>query len=461
MSDVTSTNALQDPYCVQRGDTLSKIATRSGRSVAELKRFNSIRNANQLEVGQTLFLSDHTAFGASILFLDALRHPIQNLRYRIEFDGRERRGSTGTDGLIPKFVTENAQSQIKVWIHDIDGAWHQVAHVTSDYGHKLVTLTSNAVVVAGQTRQMAADALHDLKSSLQVAMHRLTGPQASPPEPAKGADSKNNPAVKTQQVKGPKGQPVIKVEVDIPQGLVALFSRYNGHEIAESDWQKAADKLECEVEVLKAFSVVESGGKSSFWRLNKADGAYIPAILFERHYFSRLTKGKFDSSHPDVSWPVAYRKKNKLGQEDKSMHDGKVVATDVYSDFASAYLRLINAYRLDPDAALRSCSWGKFQIMGDNCAACGESDVQNFIQKMCTSEYQQIELLASFVRAKPAPWKDARNKKAGKAPSLWEAIKSKDWAMIAFNYNGPSYSTFHYDTQLKAAYEHLKSARKA
>ncbi|MDI1261603.1 N-acetylmuramidase domain-containing protein [Aquabacterium sp.] len=456
MNESRPTTPLSDPYGVRRGDTLSKISARCGRTVAELMRFNALTNGNRIAIGQTLYLSESTAFGASVLFLDSLRHPINKLRYRVAFDERKQEGTTGANGLIPAFITGSARSRIKVWIQEADGAWQQVAHVSSDYGHKLVTLTSNALVVASTTRQMAADALHDLGSALETGAHSLTTAQSPAPAPTTGKSSKNNPAVKTRQTRGVKGQPIVKIEVDLPPGLLDLFGKYSGHEIAEENWREAAKQLECEPEVLKAFSDVESGGKSSFWRLNKGDGANVPALLFERHYFSRLTKGRFDSAHPDLSWPVAYRKKSLLGQDDKRMHDGKVDATDVYSDYASSYLRLINAYRLDPDAALRSCSWGKFQIMGDNYTLCGARNAHEFVSAICASEYKQIDLMAQFIRLKPAPWKDPKDKKAGKALSLWDAIKFKDWAMIAFNYNGPGYKTYSYDTKLKAAYEKHK-----
>ena len=45
-------------------------------------------------------------------------------------------------------------------------------------------------------------------------------------------------------------------------------------------------------------------------------------------------------------------------------HDNLVDLDDVYHSSASSYLRLMNAYRLDKQAALQSASWGKFQIMG-------------------------------------------------------------------------------------------------
>lgn len=246
MNESHPNSPLPDPYGVRRGDTLSKIAARCGRTVAELMRFNALANGNRLAIGQTLYLSESTAFGASVLFLDPLRHPIDKLRYRVAFDECKQEGATGADGLIPPFITGSARSRIKVWIQEAGGAWQEVAHVSSDYGHKLVTLTSTALVVASTTRQMPSDALHDLGSTLQTAVHALTRAQPAVPGATTGKSSKNNPAVKTQQTKGLKGQPIVKIEVDLPQGLLDLFGKYSGHEIAEEDWREAAKQLECE-----------------------------------------------------------------------------------------------------------------------------------------------------------------------------------------------------------------------
>ena len=68
---------LTDPYYVRKGDTLGAIAKRSGKSLQDLMRWNGIKNANQLQVGTSLNLSEESAFGVSILFLDALRSPIE------------------------------------------------------------------------------------------------------------------------------------------------------------------------------------------------------------------------------------------------------------------------------------------------------------------------------------------------------------------------------------------------
>ena len=76
----------------------------------------------------------------------------------------------------------------------------------------------------------------------------------------------------------------------------------------------------------------------------------------------------------------------------------------------------------------------------------------------CTSDAGQIELLAGFIQNKLSAWKSPKNKKLGKEVSLWEAVKTKNWRAIAFNYNGPAYETHAYHTKLEQAYEQYKKA---
>jgi LysM repeat protein len=452
--------AISDPYRVKSGDTLSDIAKQCGRSMGDLKRFNKLANPNRLEVGQTLYLSEQTAFGVTVLFLDALRHPIENLAYQLQFDGQTAQGTTGAAGTTPRQITKDAKSAIEVWMRNLEGQWQQVGAAVSGYGHKLLTAVSPYLIVPGETERHPSGA--PLKPEAPATPKPAPvpqGAQAPAPKPASGTPTKNNPPVKTQPTKGPQGQPVLKIEIDIPQGLVELFNNYKGGEITEQDWKTKAKDLECEVEVLKSIAQVESGGRNSFWRLNsRTDAATVPAIMYERHYFSRLTKGKYDKDHPDISWPTGYRKRDQLGKADQKMSDGKVEQTDIYSDYATSYLRLINAFRLDEEAALKSCSWGKFQVMGDNAKLCGATNARDLVAGMCTSELNQIEFLVAFIQKKPQAWKDAKNKTLGKEISLWDAVKTKDWKAIAFNYNGPGYKTYDYDTKLKKAYEQFKKA---
>lgn len=453
--------ALPDPYAVHQGDTLSSVAKRAGCSVADLQRWNKIADANRLQVGQTLYLSDQSAFGFSVLFLDALRAPIANLAYRLRFDTRTLNGTTGADGMTSRQVSKDANSTISVHVQDLDGQWRQIAQTASGYGHKLLTLISNAIVFKGETEPVTPDVRQSLHEPLSKPDTQRAGSQPTKPAATTGQPTRNDPAlVRTRKTKGPKGQPVVKVEIEIPKELLDSFGVYTGGDITEEQWVDTADLIKCEPEVLKAISVVESSGRSAFWRLNHGEGAHIPALLFERHIFSRRTKGRFDNAHPDLSWPVPYRKKSKIGEEDKRMHDGQVDADDAYGDYSSAYLRLIRAYSLDATAALEAASWGKFQILGTNYSLCGRPTPVAFVDQMCMSEAAQIGLLANFIQKKPPVWIDAKDTKKGKHPSLLESVRKKDWAMIAFNYNGPGYKTYSYDIKLRAAYEKYRSESK-
>ena len=118
----------------------------------------------------------------------------------------------------------------------------------------------------------------------------------------------------------------------------------------------AAAKLGCPVAAVRAVIDVESRGGFL------ADKR--PKILFERHYFCRLTKGAFSSKAPDIS-------ATKWGG---------------YKGGAAEYDRLQRAVALDRECALRSASWGAFQIMGDNFRACGFDSVGKFVEAMVAGE---------------------------------------------------------------------------
>lgn len=171
---------------------------------------------------------------------------------------------------------------------------------------------------------------------------------------------------------------------------------------------KAAAALGCEVAAVKAVIDVESrGGFLSDKR---------PKILYERHFFSRLTKGKFDSKNPDIA--------------SKS--------TGGYKGGPAEYDRLAKAISLDRAAALQSASWGAFQIMGANFKVAGFSDVESFVVAMCKSEGDQLAAFVNFV----------------KGNKLDDELRHRDWVGFARGYNGPSYKKNSYDTKLANAYAH-------
>ena len=170
--------------------------------------------------------------------------------------------------------------------------------------------------------------------------------------------------------------------------------------------EAAARKIGCQVAAVRAVIDVESRG--GFLPDKR------PKILFERHYFSRLTKCKYDGSHPAVSH-------TKWGG---------------YKGGAREYDRLAQAIKLDRKCALRSASWGAFQIMGDNYKICGFDDVEDFVAAMVSGEAEQLDAFVAFV----------------KKNNLDDELIRTDWPAFARGYNGPAYRVNKYDEKLEAAY---------
>jgi len=127
--------------------------------------------------------------------------------------------------------------------------------------------------------------------------------------------------------------------------------------LSEEDYAIAARTLDVDVASIKAVAEVETAGEA-FGQNGR------PKILFERHYFHRFTNGNFDNVHPAIS-------NHRAGG---------------YGRFSVQYTKLETAYQLNPNAALRSASWGRFQIMGDNFRAAGYDSVVEFVLAMTRSE---------------------------------------------------------------------------
>lgn len=199
----------------------------------------------------------------------------------------------------------------------------------------------------------------------------------------------------------------------------ALFfnNRKSGEKLTEEDFALVAKLLDVEVAALKAVQKVETGGRGGFFAPGK------PAILFEGHIFwSQLKKKgidpqKYVAGNEHILYP----------KWEKGHYKGGV----------GEYDRLEQARKIDKEAADASASWGMFQIMGFNYAACGESNVQGFVRSMMESECKQLILSGRFI------------KQAG----MLSALQSKNWAEFAKKYNGPAYAQNKYDEKLAEAYK--------
>lgn len=181
-------------------------------------------------------------------------------------------------------------------------------------------------------------------------------------------------------------------------------------ELTDQDYHDAARKLGCDVAAIRAVCQVEAP-KGGF----NPDGT--PATLFEGHKFYKFTEGKFAVQAPDLcfaKWTRAHYGKTWQQEQD----------------------RLQRAMKLDRDAALKSASWGKFQVMGFNHAMVGHPTIQGFVNAMYESEGAQLQAFVRYVLT------------AGLAP----ALRRLDFAAFALGYNGPGFAVNKYDTRMAAAH---------
>lgn len=164
--------------------------------------------------------------------------------------------------------------------------------------------------------------------------------------------------------------------------------------LTQADFERATKVLDpsspikTAVARIRAVDEVESGGgwftdvRASILDLDGPggflDGPHMPKILFEAHIFDRETKGRFRASHPNLSsarWNRA-----------------------LYVGGQGEYERLHRAMQLDRTAALKSASWGRYQIMGFNHAAAGYATVEAFVDAMKASEAKHLDAFVSFIR---------------------------------------------------------------
>lgn len=182
-------------------------------------------------------------------------------------------------------------------------------------------------------------------------------------------------------------------------------------QVTEQGYQRAAKIIGCDIATIKAVTEVESGGSGFL-----PDGQC--KILFEPHIFYReLQRKGITPKISDICYP-------KWG-------------TYKYGKVSEQHGRLQRAVAIDRECALKSASWGLFQICGFNFKACECNDVQEFVTRMIESEDSQLELFAQFII------------NSGYADELRE----KRWADFARLYNGSGFKKNQYDTKLAAAYK--------
>lgn len=245
--------------------------------------------------------------------------------------------------------------------------------------------------------------------------------RARAPRTARGVDRDFDPAAQLDKLDAdppappqPRTRGATATTAPVVAGLPAdFFSAHTGETLSAQAYALAAQALGCEVAAVRAVAEVESRG-SGF------DAQRRPTLLYERHVFSRNTtpKGRYDAAHPEVSFSKPY-------------------APGTFGNTEQQWLKLGQAYGLDPRAALKAPSWGMFQILGENHRACGHADVVDYVRAMITSPDAQLQAFVAFVRS---------------SPTLLKALRERNWAAFARAYNGPNYTQYQYDQKMATAY---------
>lgn len=198
--------------------------------------------------------------------------------------------------------------------------------------------------------------------------------------------------------------------------------------LTDADYIAAAKRLEVPELVIRAFAETESRSGGFL-----TDGR--PAILFERHrmylYLTELTS-KANATTQMAKYPNIVN-----------------TVSGGYKGGTAEYTRLALAKGLNERAALQSCSWGQFQIMGDHWKDLGYQSVNEFVNGMYQSEKQQLEAFIRFIE-----WKKGTIDK--KTVTLHDALKAQDWHTVFTLYNGSAYKKLGYDSKFQQVMNRLE-----
>jgi murein DD-endopeptidase MepM/ murein hydrolase activator NlpD len=445
-------NPQRELYTIQKNDTLWKIARDHSTTVDELQKLNGIKNPRAIHEGQQIALDKEAVGGFRVLFLDLDRNPIPNLSYRLQTNGKTYTGKSAASGETKRIVTDSPFDLVFIWAQRIDKTWKKLRTVMSGFGDKQAVMVSGHMAIPAKTEKHP-----DLPPGSKPDSRERPKPKHAPTKPPSPTTDKKDFGPKTTQTKTPDGKPLTVVEGDIPD--LSYLGEYVGGEVSNEEIKAAAQELKCEPGLIYAIARQESA-HSSFIKLGKRT---VPSILFERHQFSKYSHHQYDEKYRDISSKEAYHKtarkkkiiKGKDGGKDKVIYeviDVKTGKTPVESDIYGPpgvyqYKRLAKAYQLDREAALKACSWGKFQIMGFNCEIAGYKDVFSFVKGMSTGDPAHINAFLKFAKS---------NK------TLLTGLREKDFVKIAAGHNGSDWQSVNplYASNLEKFYKEYELQNK-
>lgn len=192
--------------------------------------------------------------------------------------------------------------------------------------------------------------------------------------------------------------------------------------LTEDDYRAVAEELGVETAAIKAVVDIEAGPQhEGFFAPGKPLVNFDLAMFRQRARHNKINLSRYSQSHATV---FARPNVRRYGSTQAAQQE-----------------RLRLARTIHDTTAIEGTFWGMFQIGGFNWKLCGCSDIQEFVRRMSTSEREQLELFAAFI----------------KSIGIDKALRNKDWAAFARRYNGPSYASRGYHTRMAKAYQRHKA----
>jgi hypothetical protein len=395
---------------------------------------------------------------ATFVFVDAVGHGISGLTVRV--DGKavdadlSETSTTSADGAAMSLTNVKRGAILSIYVKKRNGEFELKGKVTTKRDINNYTIKSPEYHLEAITK---LDPRTQLESELNIpkiqvnevmTIERLTG-ELAPFIASKqvitevGQITKDFPKKKTVVVTNPNNgkQTTTKeiehhykvVKTERPRTIVmhVLGSKLNypiSMEFSDAQYQSMKDELDkelvsmkvikagdpgLELAAVKAVTKTESGGRGYF-----ENG--LPIILFERHKFFKFTKPKV----PAVP-------KDKKAQAPAAVVHPFAKFSDIcnpsgggYGPEAIQYEKFVKAALLDKDAAIKSCSWGGFQVMGEYYDKCGFASPTEMANSCMGSMDGQAKLFVGFLKMNHAALK---------------ALFAKEWETFTYNYNGSNW----------------------
>lgn len=277
---------------------------------------------------------------------------------------------------------------------------------------EIQTALNNAgynLIVDGIFGRLTREALNDFKADQFLGYPDIFG---------KTTAEKLIPFLSIQKVEGDFKYIYPPKVIGGRQQIVALSEGHNQKALDKQAYESIAEEYGLEEAVVRAVVEIESNG-SGF--LLREPTPARPKILFEAHWFYKLTPKPVSRTRPDLS--------------SKSWNRA------LYKGGSAEWNRLLDAMAFDPIPAMKSASWGLGQVMGFNYKVAGCNSVEQFVIEAHKGEYEQLRHMMNFI----------------KNNHLLDDLQRKSWTSFAEGYNGSQQAVNSYDTKLAASYSRWKN----